>query len=194
MFGWQDYALVANARTTRVTKVPPGVPLCWMLGVLGLTGLTAYFGPLDIGMPEVGETVVVSGAAGSVAGRIAKIKACKVVGIAGAPAKCAWLPGTAGFDSAIDYKNDNVGARLDELCSEGIDIYFDNVGGEILDAALARINYKARVVLCGGISNYNAEKRAPGPSNYYNRARPQELRSSTHGPLAIRAAVDRAAA
>ena len=169
--GWQDYAVVSDARESRVRKVPPGVPLSWTLGVLGLTGLTAYFGLLDVGKPEVGDTVVVSGAAGatgSVAGQIARIKGCKVVGIAGGPTKCGWLTETAGFDGAIDYKSEDVRERLGELCPERIDIYFDNVGGEILDSALAHIEYKARVVLCGGISIYNVKEPPPGPKNYLN--------------------------
>ncbi len=141
------------------------------LGVLGGTGMTAYFGMLDIGQPKVGDMVVVSGAAGatgSIAGQIAKIKGCKVVGIAGGPEKCAWLTDELGFDAAIDYKAEDVGARLSAACPNGIDIYFDNVGGEILDLCLARIATGARVVLCGGISRYNANGPIPGPKNYFN--------------------------
>ncbi len=117
-----------------------------------------------------GETVVVSGAAGatgSVAGQIARIQGCKVVGIAGGPEKCRWVVETAGFDGVIDYKNEDVEKRLDQLCPKGIDVYFDNVGGTILDAALARINRNARVVLSGAISIYNASEPQPGPKNYF---------------------------
>jgi NADPH-dependent curcumin reductase CurA len=139
--------------------------------VLGITGLTAYFGLLDLGKPKAGETVVVSGAAGatgSVAGQIAKIEGAHVIGIAGGPAKCAWLTKEAHFDAAIDYKNENVAERLAELCPKGIDVYFDNVGGEILEAVLDRIAQRARIVLCGGISGYNEETPKPGPRNLMN--------------------------
>ena len=154
-----------------VTKIPSGASLTWPLGVLGVTGLTAYFGILDIGQPKEGETCVVSGAAGatgSIAGQIAKIKGCRVIGIAGGPEKCRWLTQEANYDAAIDYKSDDVAAGLNELCPDGINMYFDNVGGDILDAALAHIALNARVVLCGGISRYNAEEPPPGPQNYMN--------------------------
>ncbi len=170
-FGWQDYAATAAGGEIPVTKIPPGVPLTMPLSVLGLTGLTAYFGLLDIGRPQAGETVVVSGAAGatgSVVGQIASIKGCRVIGIAGGPDKCEWLTTQAGFDAAIDYKAENVLERLGELCPEGINIFFDNVGGDILDAALTLIAMNARVVLCGGISFYNAEELPAGPKNYFN--------------------------
>jgi len=126
---------------------------------------------LEIGRPQTGETVVVSGAAGatgSVAGQIARLQGCRVVGIAGGPDKCRWLVGEARFDAAIDYRNEDVAARLAELCPDGIDIYFDNVGGEILDAALARLAFKGRVVLCGAIADYNRSELGPGPRNYLN--------------------------
>jgi hypothetical protein len=168
-FGWQDYAVTRPGSPLTGAKVPANVPLTWPLGVLGITGLTAYFGLLDVGQPKAGETVVVSGAAGatgSVAGQIAKLKGCRVVGIAGGPDKCRWLTETAHFDAAIDYKSERVAARLRELCPDRIDVYFDNVGGEILDAVLAHINQKARVVLCGGISSYNEKEPPPGPRNY----------------------------
>ncbi len=141
------------------------------LGVLGGTGMTAYFGLLDIGRPKAGNVVVISGAAGatgSIAGQIAKIKGCRVIGIAGGAQKCQWLTDELGFDAAIDYKHDDVGARLTQLCPDGIDIYFDNVGGEILDLCLARIATGARVVLCGGISRYNTSGPLAGPKNYFN--------------------------
>jgi NADPH-dependent curcumin reductase CurA len=164
LLGWQEYALVGGGALP-VSKIPPDVPPTWPLGVLGLTGLTAYFGLLDVGKPKPGETVVVSGAAGatgSIAAQIAKIKGCRVIGIAGGPAKCRWL------DAAIDYKTEDVGARLSALCPKGIDVYFDNVGGAILDHCLARLARGARVVLCGGISIYNEKEPPPGPRNYMN--------------------------
>ena len=133
--------------------------------------LTAYFGLLDLGEPKAGETVLVSGAAGatgSVAGQIAKLKGCRVIGIAGGPEKCRWLIEEAGFDDVIDYKKEDVNARIGETCPDKVDIYFDNVGGDILEAALNHINMKARVVLCGGISGYNATEPVPGPVNLMN--------------------------
>jgi NADPH-dependent curcumin reductase CurA len=141
------------------------------LSVLGTTGLTAYVGVLDIAEPEPGETVVVSGAAGavgSVAGQIARIKGCRVVGIAGGPEKCRWVTEELGFDACIDYKSENVPQRLKETCPEGIDIYFDNVGGEILNDVLAQINNFARIVLCGAISGYDSADTRPGPANLSN--------------------------
>jgi hypothetical protein len=141
------------------------------LGVLGVTGLTAYFGLLDLGEPKRGETVLVSGAAGatgSVAGQIARIKGCRVVGIAGGTEKCDWLREVAQFDDVIDYKSENVDQRIGELCPTRVDVFFDNVGGDILEAALNHINMHARIVLCGGISGYNATEPVPGPSNLMN--------------------------
>ena len=141
------------------------------MSVLGMTGMTAYFGLLDVGRPVAGETVVVSGAAGatgSVVGQIAKIKGCRAIGIAGGAEKCRWLTEELGFDAAIDYKSEKVKARLKELCPDGIDVFFDNVGGDILDAALARLALRGRIVLCGGIANYNATEPPPGPKNYLN--------------------------
>jgi NADPH-dependent curcumin reductase CurA len=157
-FGWQDYALASRGGIMPASPLPKGTPLTWPLGVCGITGLTAYFGLLDLGKPKAGETVVVSGAAGatgSVAGQIAKLKGCRVIGIAGGTDKCRWLTEQAHFDAAIDYKRENVARRLHELCPKGIDVYFDNVGGEILDAALANLGQRARIVQCGGISGYN---------------------------------------
>ncbi len=141
------------------------------LGVLGGTGMTAYFGLTDIGAPVSGDVLVVSGAAGatgSVAGQIGKIMGCRVIGIAGSPEKCRTLETRLGFDATINYKTENVGAALDRLCPDGINIYFDNVGGDILDECLDRLALHARVVLCGGISHYNLEHKPPGPSNYFN--------------------------
>ncbi len=170
--GWQDFTIASpNQGPMGLTKVPDGVTPEMMLSVLGITGLTAYFGLLDLGNPQPGETVLVSGAAGatgSVAGQIAKIKGCRVVGIAGGPEKCAWLTEQAGFDSVIDYKQGNVSEQIKATCPNKVDVYFDNVGGEILEAALNHINLKARIVMCGGISGYNATEPVPGPTNLMN--------------------------
>ena len=169
LVGWQDY--VAMNPKGELRKLPAGAPLELAMSVLGLTGLTAYFGLLDVGRPVAGETVVVSGAAGatgSVVGQIAKIKGCRAIGVAGGAAKCGWLTDELSFDAAIDYKSENVKARLKELCPDGIDIFFDNVGGDMLDAALARLALRGRVVLCGGISAYNATESPRGPKNYFN--------------------------
>ncbi len=157
------------------------------LNVLGMPGMTGYFGLMDVGQPQPGETVVVSGAAGAVGqtvGQIAKLKGCRVVGIAGGPAKCEWVVEELGFDACIDYKApapggvtkwDAVREGLKQHCPKGVDIYFDNVGGDILDAVLARINRKARIIICGAISQYNATAAVQGPKNYLsllvNRAR-----------------------
>ena len=171
-FGWQDY-LVTTGKTMlgAVAKVPAGIDPKAMLGVYGITGLTAYFGMLDLGEPKAGSVVVVSGAAGatgSVAGQVARIAgAATVIGIAGGEEKCKWVTEVAGFDACIDYKSENVQRALKALCPKGIDIYFDNVGGPTLDAALANLALKARVVLCGGISSgYGTEAAPVGPRNY----------------------------
>ena len=171
LVGWQDYARVNPAGSTALTKLPPGVPIPLAMSVLGLTGITAYYGLLDVGRPQAGETVVVSGAAGatgSIAGQIARIKGCRTIGIAGGKAKCDWLVQKARLDAAIDYKSEDVGARLRELCPKGIDVYFDNVGGDLLDLALARLAMKGRIVLCGAIASYNDAELRPGPKNYSN--------------------------
>lgn len=170
--GWQDFILVnASAGMAILNKLPAGIEPEMALSVLGTTGQTAYWGMLDLGKPNSGETVLVSGAAGatgSVAGQIAHIKGCRVIGIAGGPEKCAWLTAEAGFDAVIDYKHEDVDARIGELCPNRVDVFFDNVGGDILEAALNHINMRARVVLCGGISSYNATSPVPGPSNLMN--------------------------
>lgn len=170
--GWQDFLVASpDSGVMGLSKVPEGVPPEMMMSVLGVTGLTAYFGLLDLGEPKAGETVLVSGAAGatgSVAGQIARIKGCRVVGIAGGPEKCQWLKDVAKFDDVIDYKNENVDERIAETCPNKVDVFFDNVGGDILEAALNHINMKARVVLCGGISAYNATEPQPGPTNIMN--------------------------
>jgi NADPH-dependent curcumin reductase CurA len=166
MSGWQEWA-VADAG---VTKLPQGVDPTLALSVLGATGITAYFGILDVGQVKSGETVLVSGAAGatgSVVGQIARLQGARTIGIAGGAEKCRWLTETAGFDGAIDYKSENVAARLDALCQGGIDVYFDNVGGPILDLVLARLRHGARIVLCGAISRYNEAELPPGPRNYF---------------------------
>jgi NADPH-dependent curcumin reductase CurA len=167
MFGVQRYA-VSDGRAVR--KVDTSLaPAPVHLGVLGMTGLTAYFGLLDVGRPEPGQTVVVSGAAGavgSVVGQIARIKGCRTVGIAGGPEKCAWVVEELGFDAAVDYKRGDMRAELRRHTPDGIDVYFDNVGGETLDEVLRRIARGARVVICGAISQYNAEQQPRGPANY----------------------------
>ena len=151
-------------------KVDPKVaPLPVYLNVLGMPGMTAYFGLLEVGRAVAGNTVVVSGAAGAVGmtvGQIAKIKGCRVVGIAGGPEKCAYVRDELGFDAAIDYKSEDLNGALREHCPNGIDVYFDNVGGATLDACLARLAMHARVVICGAISQYNNTTAVTGPSNY----------------------------
>jgi len=167
MLGIQDYAVAPGAAVTKVDSSIAPLPV--FIGTLGMPGMTAYFGLLDIGRPQEGETVVVSGAAGavgSIVGQIARLKGCRVVGIAGGAEKCAYLVDELGFDAAIDYKSEDVAAALAERCPDGIDIYFDNVGGEILDAALVRLARGARVIICGAISQYNATSEVKGPSNY----------------------------
>jgi hypothetical protein len=165
VLGVQEYAV---AKAKGLTKVDPKlVPLPVYLGTLGMPGMTAYFGLLEIGQPKAGETVVVSGAAGAVGqvvGQIAKIKGCRVVGLAGGADKCAYLR-SIGFDAAIDYKHEDVKAALKQHCPKGVDVYFDNVGGEILDIVLTQLAMHARIVICGAISQYN-ESKMKGPSNY----------------------------
>ncbi len=148
---------------------PRLAPLPVFLGTLGMPGFTGYFGLTRIGEPKAGETVLVSGAAGavgSIVGQIAKIKGCRVVGIAGGKAKCDYLLNELGFDAAIDYKAGNLRADMKAACPEGIDVYFDNVGGEILDMALTRLNMHARIIICGAISQYNNTTPVKGPANY----------------------------
>jgi NADPH-dependent curcumin reductase CurA len=169
--GWQDYFVSDGGGPIPLRRVPPGVEPTRVLSVLGVTGLTAYWGLLDLGRPEPGQTVLVSGAAGatgSVAGQIARLQGCRVVGIAGGAGKCGWLTDEARFDAAIDYHNDDVAAAIAETCPDGVDIFFDNVGGAILEAALDQLALHARVVLCGGISAYNATEPPPGPRNLLN--------------------------
>ena len=166
--GWELYT-VANPRYTRKAATLPGVPLTANLSVLGPPGLTAYFGLLDVAAPKPGETLVVSaaaGAVGSIVGQIGKIKGCRVIGIAGGAAKCRWITDDLGFDAAIDYKSENVGEALDRLCPDGVDIDFENVGGEIMDAVFSRLRLNGRMSLCGLISTYNDEAAQAGPRNF----------------------------
>jgi NADPH-dependent curcumin reductase len=165
-FGVQEFARSDGNGVIKVDTSLASLPT--FLGALGVGGLTAYFGLLDVARPREGETVVVSGAAGavgSVVGQIAKLKGCRTIGIAGGPEKCEWIVEDLGFDAAIDYKAENVRQGLREHAPDRVDVYFDNVGGEILDAVLARLARGARIVLCGGISQYNSRGRW-GPTNY----------------------------
>lgn len=174
--GIQEFAALDGAQ---LTKIDSNVaPLPTFLNTLGMPGMTAYFGLLDVGLPEAGDTVVVSGAAGAVGatvGQIAKIKGCRAVGIAGGAAKCRYVIEELGFDAAIDYKAEDVRKSLRAHCPKGVNVYFDNVGGDILDTVLAQLARHARVVVCGAISQYNNTTPIKGPSNYLsllvNRAR-----------------------
>jgi NADPH-dependent curcumin reductase CurA len=165
--GVQEYAVSDGSDLRKVDPELAALPV--HLSTLGMTGMTAYFGLLDVGKAQAGETVVVSaaaGAVGQVVGQIAKIKGCRAVGIAGGAEKCRYVVEELGFDAAIDYKGEDVGRALRRDCPDGIDVYFDNVGGEILDAALARLARGARVPICGAISQYNATEAPKGPANY----------------------------
>jgi NADPH-dependent curcumin reductase CurA len=179
-FGVQQYWTgPVDAKAAATMKIDPTIaPLPAWLNVLGMPGMTAYFGLTDIGQPKAGETVVVSAAAGAVGatvGQVAKQLGCRVVGIAGGPDKSRYVVDELGFDACIDYKAGPVAAGLKQHCPQGVDVYFDNVGGDILDAVLARINLKARIVICGAISQYNNTTPVRGPANYLallvNRAR-----------------------
>jgi NADPH-dependent curcumin reductase CurA len=163
--GWQEYAVVP---AHQLREVPPGIPPTTALHVLGTTGLTAYFGLLDVGHPKPGDTVVVSGAAGAVGqlvGQIAKLQGCRTVGIAGGPEKVQDLTAEYGYDAGIDYKGEDVNAALKAACPDGIDVYFDNVGGQITDLVLLRLALHGRVVVCGQISQYNNQQPELGPRN-----------------------------
>jgi len=168
--GWGGAQEFCISSGENYNKIYPGdIPLPTFLGYLGMPGMTAYFGILQEGEIKEGDMVLVSaaaGAVGSLVGQIAKIKGCRVVGIAGGKEKCDLLINELGFDDAIDYKNENIYTSLKEKCPNGIDVYFDNVGGEILDAVLLRINRNARIVICGAISQYNNKTKVKGPSNY----------------------------
>ncbi len=168
MLRWQDYAMVPGSE---LNKVPDDELLGANLGALGTTGMTAYFGLLKHGRPQPGDTLVVSGAAGatgSMVGQIGKIAGCRTIGIAGGKEKCDWLTEDVGYDHAIDYKNEDVRAKLKELCNQSINVFYDNVGGKILNDALAHIAMHARVVICGGISRYEKGDMPAGPENYFN--------------------------
>ena len=162
-WGWQDYAaLPARQLTKRTTAAAPEL----LIGPLGVTGLTAYFGLLEVGRPVPGDTVLVSaaaGAVGSMVGQIARLAGCRVIGTAGGQEKCAWLVGELGFDAAVDYKAGGLRRALAAACPHGIDVYFDNTGGPVLDAALSLMNLRGRIVCCGNVSQYDVEKPAPGP-------------------------------
>ncbi len=181
LLGVQEYCQSAAGRpgshSLQKIDLKLGTPAQW-LNVFGMPGMTAYFGLLDVGLPKPGNTLVVSGAAGAVGqtvGQLAKIKGCRVVGIAGGQAKCDWVVKELGFDACIDYKGGSVREGLKTHCPKGVDIYFDNVGGEILDHVLAKLAPKARIVICGAISQYNNTTPMQGPKNYMsllvNRAR-----------------------
>jgi NADPH-dependent curcumin reductase CurA len=166
--GWQLY-VIAQARSSHKLDPQEGTPLTAYLSVLGPTGLTAYFGLLDVCQPRSGDTLVVSaaaGAVGSTVGQIAKIKGCRVIGIAGGPEKCRWICQDLGFDAAIDYRAQDVGSALDRLCPHGIDISFENVGGPIMDAVFCRLRRNGRMALCGMISAYNSEEPMAGPRDF----------------------------
>lgn len=170
LLGWQEYS-VTDGRA--LTKLPnnPSIPLTAYLGLFGHIGLTAYFGLLDLTAPKPGETLVVSaaaGAVGSIVGQIGKIKGCRVVGIAGSDEKCTWITNDLGFDAAFNYKKEKVYDGLKRTCPEGIDIYFENVGGETLEAVLSLMNTHGRISACGMISQYNATASSPGPGNLIN--------------------------
>jgi hypothetical protein len=167
--GWQDYTVVNE--DSFATPFPASANPRHLLGVLGSTGVAAYAGLLYVGRPKEGETVLVSaaaGATGSLVGQIAKIKGCRAVGIAGSDEKCQHVVENLGFDACINYKAEDFRGALKNACPDRIDVYFDNVGGWILNEALGRLNMRARVALCGAISVYNADKKPPGPANYLN--------------------------
>jgi NADPH-dependent curcumin reductase len=170
ILGAQEYAMFSADAARGLTKVDSKlVPLPVYVGALGITGLTAYFGLLEVGQAKAGDTVVISGAAGAtgmVAGQIAKIKGCRAVGIAGGPEKCGYIVKELGFDAAVDYKNESVPEGLRKHCPKGVNVYFDNVGGQILDDVLAQIARGARIVICGAISQYNSTTGIKGPANY----------------------------
>ncbi len=169
LFGWQQFFISTGKDLQKLPKLP--VPLDAWSGLLGHIGLTAYYGLLEIGLPKAGETLVVStaaGAVGSLVGQIGKIKGCRVIGLTGSDEKCEWIVKDLGYDAAINYKKENVAEALKRECPKGIDVYFDNVGGEILNEVLGQIALRGRIVCCGMISMYNATAPVPGPSNIVN--------------------------
>ena len=168
--GWQEYC-INDGKGLRVIPLNTGLELPSFLSVMGMPGMTAYFGLLDVLKPKENETIVVSGAAGAVGSlvsQIAKIKGCRVIGIAGTKEKCNWLKNDLNVDGVINYKTDNLNSTLKELCPDGIDMYFDNVGGEITEAVINRFNIGGRMSICGQISGYNSETLQPGPRNWIN--------------------------
>ena len=168
--GWQEYC-ISEGKGLRLIPLNTGLELPSFLSVMGMPGITAYFGLLDVLDPKEGETLVVSGAAGavgSIVSQIAKIKGCQVIGIAGTEEKCNWLLKDCKIDGVINYKAENLKTRLKELCPNGVDMYFDNVGGEITEAVINRLNVGGRISICGQISGYNSETLQPGPRNWIN--------------------------
>ena len=169
MNAWEDYTVHPAEAASKVD--PMGMPLTTFLSILGATGLTSYFGLLDVGKPAAGETLLVSGAAGavgSVVGQIGKIKGCRVIGIAGGEEKCRWLMEECGFDAVIDYRAcDDLTAAIAEHCPDGVDIYWENIGGDMLDAVLMNLAHRARIVFCGWIATYNDAEKRPGPKNLW---------------------------
>lgn len=172
LLGVQEHASIraASLPHSALAPIDPGLAtLPQWLNVLGMPGMTAYFGLLDVGRPEAGQTVLVSAASGAVGqtvGQLARLHGCRAVGIAGSAAKCAWVVDELGFDACIDYKRERLAEALARHCPQGVDVYFDNVGGPVLDAALANLARGARVVICGAISQYNTTSATQGPKNY----------------------------
>ena len=186
--GWADYAVVPEGGLRPVHRAP-GLPLTANMSVLGMTGLTAYFGVTDVLKAKAGETIVISaaaGAVGSIAGQIAKQRGCRVIGIAGGPQKCAWLTDELGFDAAVDYKNEDVGEALDRLAPDGIDLNFENVGGDIMIAVFNRLKVHGRMAVCGLVSSYNATKAPPSPELLADH-HPSSARPGFPGPGLCRA-------
>jgi NADPH-dependent curcumin reductase CurA len=168
LLNWQEYSIGDPKSLIPPTALPAGTPPNLALSVFGTTSLTAYFGLLDVGQPQPGDTVLVSGAAGatgSVVAQIARLKGCRVVGIAGGEEKCDWLRSACKVDAVIDYKKESLQQRIGELCPAGVNVFFDNVGGDTLEAAIAHMADFGRIVLCGAISGYNDATPAPGPHN-----------------------------
>lgn len=166
---WESYSVVPSGHLHGKVEPIEGIPLPSMLSVLGGNGLTAYFGLLDVGRPKEGETVLISAAAGgvgSIAGQIARIKGCRAVGLTGSDEKCAWVTDELGYHAAVNYKTVDLRVALKEVCPRGVDVFFDSVGGEILNTVLTRLNRRGRIALCGAISQINATELPPGPSNY----------------------------
>lgn len=164
--GWADYGVVSEAAVSRVHRAP-GLPLTANMSVLGMTGMTAYFGVVDVLKAKAGETLVISaaaGAVGSIAGQIARLRGTRVIGIAGGPDKCRWLTDDLGFDAAVDYKNEDVGEALDRLAPDGVDLNFENVGGDIMIAVYNRLKVHGRMAVCGLVSAYNATRMPPSPN------------------------------